>query len=90
MSLMVIHSLRNGSEEDAKRLKEILKMKTKDKELIDEAISIMKKNGSINYAINKADTLIKDAWDGVKNYIPNNKFKGYLKALAEFFVNRNK
>jgi len=89
MTLMVIHSLNNSSSEDKERLLEILRMKTKEQTLIDEAIAILKKNGSIDYAQAKEETLIKEAWDGIKSYIPNNRYKGCLKALAEFFVSRS-
>jgi len=88
MTLMVIHSLNNSSAEDQARLLDILKMKTKEQTLIDEAIAILKKNGSIDYARSKEEALIQEAWDGIKNYIPNNRYKGCLKALAEFFVAR--
>ncbi len=61
-----------------------------DGRVSDEGIGLLTKTGSIDYASKKADELIQDAWDGVKGYIPNNKYKGYLKSLAEFFVNRKK
>lgn len=86
---MVIHSLNHGTAEEKTRLLEILKLKTKDQALIDEAIAIMKNNDSLNYAKQRAEALIQEAWDGIKEFIPNNKFKGCLKTLAEFFVNRS-
>ena len=85
---MVIHSLNHGTAEDKARLLEILKMKTKEQQYIDEAINIMKKNDSLNYAKKRAEALIEEAWENIKNYVPNNKFKGCLKTLAEFFIDR--
>jgi len=88
MTLMVIHSLNHSNEEKKSRLLDILKMKTKDMTLINEAIDILKASGSISYATVKAEAIIKEAWDGIKDFIPNNKYKGCLKTLAEFFVAR--
>ena len=43
MTLMVIHSLNKSNIDDRVRLLDILKMKTKEKILIDEAINLLKK-----------------------------------------------
>lgn len=45
MSIMVIHSLKNSLEKDRNRLREILQMRTKEQDLIQEAIGLIKKNG---------------------------------------------
>lgn len=45
---MVIHSIKNSKK--AERLIEILKSKTKDQTIINEAISIMKEAESLEYA----------------------------------------
>lgn len=54
LTIMVLHSLK-GNFKNKERLKEILLMNTKDQNLIDEAIWIMKKNGSIKYSQMKKD-----------------------------------
>ena len=54
LTIMVLHSLK-GNFKNKERLKEILLMNTKDQSLIDEAIWIMNKNGSIKYSQNKKD-----------------------------------
>lgn len=48
-TLMVIHTLQNHLR-NSERLKEILHMKTKDPELIKEAIEILRENNSIDFA----------------------------------------
>lgn len=54
LTIMVLHSLK-GNFRNKERLKEILLMNTKDQNLIDEAIWIMTKNGSIEYSQKKKD-----------------------------------
>lgn len=86
---MVIHCLNTAEKCDQERLSEILKIGTDDQKLIDEAISIIKKTDSIKYSQEKAQEIIEKAWNNVTDCIPNNKYKGYLKALTSFFVSRN-
>lgn len=43
----VIHALKNSDKQSSKRLYDILKMKTRDQALLDEAIEIIKKSGGI-------------------------------------------
>jgi geranylgeranyl diphosphate synthase, type I len=47
---MIIHTLKNADSQSVKRLKEILGSKTKDQEVLYEAIEIVKKAGGIQYA----------------------------------------
>lgn len=49
-TLMVIHSCKNLPESDAKRLVDILNMHTEDKNIIKEAIDMIKSTNSIDYA----------------------------------------
>lgn len=58
LTIMVLHTLL-GNFETSERLKEILTMKTKDQELINEAIKIMVDNGSIEYSQKAKDLYIK-------------------------------
>ena len=57
LTIMVLHSLL-GNFETSERLKEILLMKTKDQNLINEAIKIMVDNGSIDYSKKAKDLYI--------------------------------
>lgn len=88
-TLMVIHTLRNGNEEDRKRLLEILNMHTDNQSLRDEAIGILKKNGSIEYAKEYAKKLVREAWEEVDKLFPESDAKNKLKAFADFLIERN-
>ena len=88
-TLMVIHTLKVGKEEDKKRLIEILDKHTKDQEEIREAIRIMEKYDSINYAKEFARNLVKNAWKDVAEILPESDAKSKLKAFAEFLVERD-
>jgi len=87
-TLIVIHALKNATGEDKKRLLEILNLHTTEKQLIKEAINIMHKYDSVNYAKNKALQLISDAWKDVDEVLPDSKAKLKLKSLADFLINR--
>ena len=89
MSIIVIHSLKNGEKCDSARLREILLMKTKDKMLIQEAIALIKKSNSLEYAKLLGNKLIKEAWDDVEKILPANQGKTKLRLLAEFCMSRN-
>lgn len=58
LTIMVLHTLL-GDFDTSERLKEILMMRTKDQELINEAIKIMVDNGSIAYSEKAKDLYIK-------------------------------
>ncbi len=88
VTLMVIHALSKATEDDKRRLKEILAMHTKDRALIEEAISILRKYGSIDYAREFAREIIRKSWTNVEPILPDNEHKEKLRALANFLVER--
>jgi geranylgeranyl pyrophosphate synthase len=57
-TLMVIHSFKNLPKEKGKRLIDILNMQTEDKEIIKEAIDLIKSTSSIDYAKEVAHSLM--------------------------------
>jgi len=87
-TLLVIHTLQKARDQDKKRLIEILNMHTKDKTLIKEAIDIIKRYGSVEYAKQFARKMVKEAWASVGPMIPENEAKHKLKAFADFMVER--
>ena len=89
MSIMVIHSLKNGLEKDRNRLREILLMRTKEQNLIQEAIGLIKKTGSLEYARDVGNKMIKDAWEGIDEILPESQGKKKIKLLAEYCMSRN-
>jgi geranylgeranyl pyrophosphate synthase len=87
-SLLVIHTLRKANEKDRKRLLEILNMHTTDQDLRNEAIEIIKKYGSVEYAKEKARSLVKEAWDEIEKMLPESEAKKKLKAFAYYLIER--
>ena len=87
-SLMVIYTLKNASEEDRRRLIEILNMHTSDQALRDEAIAIMEKYGAIDYARNFAKKLVEESWKEIEELLPSSNAKEKLKAFAKYLIER--
>jgi geranylgeranyl pyrophosphate synthase len=87
-SLMAVHSIINAPPEESNRLIEILNMKTRDPNLINEAINIMKKNNSFEYSSNIAKNLVSEAWDQIEPLLPNNEYKDALKHFSHYLINR--
>ena len=88
-TLIVIHALKHSDEKDRKRLLEILDMHTRDKQLIKEALEILQKNGSVEYAKEKAKQLVKEAWEDADAVLPDNETKQKLKSLADYLIERD-
>lgn len=90
-TLIVIHTLDEANEEDRKRLLEILKKESESvsKKEVDQAIEIIKKYNSLEYAKNKARSLAEEAWDEVKGIIPEGKAKENLSDFVTFLVERD-
>lgn len=55
---MVIHHLKAAAPPAQSRLLDILKLKTQDPALIQEAIQLLKQSGSIDYSKNKMYELV--------------------------------
>ncbi|MFQ6073642.1 MAG: polyprenyl synthetase family protein [Candidatus Bathyarchaeia archaeon] len=87
-TLMVIHTLEKAELGDKERLKEILKMHTTEQRLRDEAISIMQKYGSIDYAKKYARNLVQQSWKEVDKILPPSDAKEKLRAFARYLVER--
>lgn len=87
-TLMIIHTLEKAEPSDKERLKEILKMHTSSQKLRDEAISIMQKYGSIDYAKQFARNLVQQSWKEVDNLLPPSDAKEKLRAFVEYLVER--
>ncbi len=85
-TLLVVHTLRVASQEDRNRLIEILGMHTKDKKLIDEAIKILKKYDSVEYAKNFAVKMMKDTWAEVDEALPDSDAKKKLEAFVHYLA----
>lgn len=88
-TLMVIYTLKKAGEQDRKRLLEILGMHTRDREMIKEALDILHKHGSIDYAKGVAKDLVSGAWKEIDPILPESGEKKKLKAFADFLINRD-
>ncbi len=88
VTLIVIHTLSKASEDDKRRLKEILAMHTRDRALLDEAISILRKYGSVEYAKEFAREIVRESWREIENILPDNEYKKKLRELTNFLVER--
>jgi len=88
-TIMVIHCFNTAPSADAKRLKEILAMKTNDVTLINEAIQIMKRNGSIEFAKAKAKELMLEAWSELDSFLEASSAKSKLRALVDYLIERD-
>lgn len=88
-SLIIIHTLKVASIQEKNRLLEILDMHTSDQKLRDEAIAILKNNGSIDYVSNVAAKMVEDSWAATEKYLAPSYAKEKLKAFAEFLVKRS-
>jgi geranylgeranyl pyrophosphate synthase len=88
-SLIIIHTLKVASIQEKNRLLEILDMHTSDQKLRDEAIAILKNNGSIDYVSGIAAKMVEDSWLATEKYLSPSYAKEKLKAFAEFLVKRS-
>jgi len=88
-TFIVCHALAQAKENDKTRLTEILKTpayETTD-EMVKEAVEILNKTGSIDYADEVAQNLVKDAKAELK-VLKNTNAKKILLDFAEFVVKR--
>jgi len=87
-SLPVIHTIKVSNLEDRKRLIEILDMHTSEQRFRDEAIDIMEKYGSIEYARRFSRRIVMRSWKKAEQLLPGSDAKEKLKAFAEFLIER--
>lgn len=88
-TLMVIHTLNNGSQEAKNILIHILSSHTRNKDKIKRAIKTMKENGSIDYAIDYARKIVETSKKRLeKAGLKNNEATKTLFTFADYFINR--
>lgn len=87
-SLVVIRTLKVANSGDKKRLIKVLNMRTSDQKLVDEAIQIMRKYDSIDYAEQYAKKIVKESWMEIEGFLPASNSKERLNAFAEFLIER--
>ncbi|MCD8316025.1 MAG: polyprenyl synthetase family protein [Eggerthellaceae bacterium] len=85
-TLMVVHALYHSDERE--RLIEILSSRTKDPELLEEAVEIMSRSGSLDYARNYALDLTSIAKNRLTDMVEPSSARDLLESMADWFVNR--
>lgn len=88
-TLPIIKALELSNKNDKKRLMHILEIKTKEKKLIHEAISILNKYNTISYSKDAARSIVEKSWNRVNKLIPESSSKNKLKLFADYIVNKD-
>ena len=88
-TLMVVHCLSKASAQDKALLTQILASHTRDQAQISEAIAILKRYGSVEYARGVSLKLVERAKSLIKR-LPESVDKSSLVSAAEFVVSREK
>ncbi|MFH0818053.1 MAG: polyprenyl synthetase family protein [Candidatus Micrarchaeota archaeon] len=86
-TLMTIHALSHAQPYEREELKLILNSNTQDQQRIRYAIHILKSNGSISYAKEKARAIVKNAKKKLM-VLEKNKSAEKLTRLADFLIER--
>ena len=68
---MVIHALGHAGPAGRKRLKEIVSMHASDPAIVLEAMEILRHCGSPDYALEKAEAIVREAFKRVDPVIPS-------------------
>ena len=89
-TLMVVHALANANQDDRGRLIEILSAKEKDPAVLAEAVEIMERAGSIDYARSYAENLTSIAKNRLVDMVKPSAARDMLVSMADWFVNRLK
>ena len=87
-TLMVIHTLKKATEEDRKRLLEILDKEENTEEEIREAISILERYGSLDYARKRAREIVAKAWKEAEPLLREGNAKELLKEFVYYLIER--
>lgn len=87
-TLIVVHALHHGTEQQRARLVEILSNKEKNPDVLAEAVEIMQETGSIEYARNYAQNLTSISKNRLLGVVDPSPARDLLISMADWFVNR--
>ncbi|MBQ3106190.1 MAG: polyprenyl synthetase family protein [Eggerthellaceae bacterium] len=87
-TLVVVHALQNAQNGDRDRLIDILSSKVKDPDVLAEAVAIMEKTQSIEYARNYAENLTSIAKNRLTDMVSPSPARDLLASMADWFVRR--
>lgn len=88
MSLPVVYALKNSTKAEKEELRLILQKHTRDKRLIDRAISIIHSTGAVEQADHFAEELVDEAWKKLEKHIKDGKALNNLKELTFYLIKR--
>jgi geranylgeranyl diphosphate synthase type I len=89
-TLIVVHALQNLAEPDKARLIEILSTKERKPQILAEAVGLMEKSGSIDYARGYAENLTLIAKNRLREMVDPSPARDLLESMADWFVKRLK
>jgi geranylgeranyl diphosphate synthase type I len=90
-TVLVLYALSQLNSEEARRLREILEMKTSDIELLKEAADLIEKSGAKEYALNLAYRYVEEAITIIENTDAiDERARDALIEFAKFVVEREK
>jgi geranylgeranyl diphosphate synthase, type I len=87
-TLIVVHALQNSTPSSRARLVEILSSKEEDPAILAEAVELMEKSGSIDYAREFALELTRKAKENLVEFLPSSAQRDILLSMADWFVSR--
>ena len=92
ISLPVIFALQELTPNKKDRLLKILSLHTKEKELLKEAVDMIKESGAVGTSLKYADNLIDSAWQEIEIHLPKNRKEALedFKKITYFLVKRSK
>ncbi len=88
-TLMAIHAFSALPEKERARLTWILDSRNNSDNEVREAIDMLEKSGSIEYAKKTAASLVSGSWAKLEKSLPATRAKGMLKEFAEYVVERS-
>jgi geranylgeranyl diphosphate synthase type I len=89
-TLIAIHALNHSAPPDRARLLALLTQHTTDAALLAEAVDLMQRAGSIDYAKTYAWGLVTTAKTSLEAALPPSRARDLLLSMADFFVKRSK
>ncbi|MBU0648038.1 polyprenyl synthetase family protein [Patescibacteria group bacterium] len=90
ITYLVVYALKNSRTKDKKRLQQILRSKTKNKQDINEAIEIMQGSKSFDAGLEFAKELIVKAKDNTIKLLDDNKYRKVFLEILDYCVEREK
>lgn len=87
-TLVVVHALQHSS--DADELVDILSSREKDPAVLEHAVQLMQKSGSIDFARSYAENLTSIAKNRLVDMVEPSPARDLLVSMADWFVNRLK